>query len=407
MMGAIELVEKSQLAERPAMKSGDTVRVHVKVREGDKERIQIFEGVVIGLHRGGTRASFTVRKVSFGQGVERIFPLHSPTIQKVEVMRSAQGPPRQAVLPARSEGQGGAHEGQRRRSRRQELGRLHRLMARVPAMRTLENALRRVGFVHVAGVDEVGRGCLAGPVVAAAVVLHPDRHIPGVCDSKVVPAAERERLFDAIRRDAVAWAVAVGRSGRDRSHQHPSGVAARDAARRAGARAAARHRARRRVPRAGPADGAARRAARRSPLLGDCGRVDRRQGDARSRRCSSCTTAIRATDSIGTRATRPPIISTRWRASATPTRTGARSGRRRCLIRLNRSRSGHRSRRHAAQRREAAPAGEARCGDRGVPPRRRGRSRATGTRPTCSAISTCAPARSTRRSSSSSASPTA
>ena len=57
-------------------------------------------------------------------------------------------------------------------------------MTRVPAMRTLENALRRVGFVHVAGVDEVGRGCLAGPVVAAAVVLHPDRHIPGVCDSK-------------------------------------------------------------------------------------------------------------------------------------------------------------------------------------------------------------------------------
>src|SRR5262245_50250110 len=88
-MGAIELVEKSQLAERPAIKAGDTVRVHVKVREGDKERIQIFEGVVIGLHRGGTRASFTVRKVSFGQGVERIFPLHSPTIQKIEVTRSA------------------------------------------------------------------------------------------------------------------------------------------------------------------------------------------------------------------------------------------------------------------------------------------------------------------------------
>ena len=67
-MGAIELVEKSQLAERPAMKAGDTVKVHVKVREGDKERIQVFEGVVIGMHRGGTRASFTVRKVSFGRG---------------------------------------------------------------------------------------------------------------------------------------------------------------------------------------------------------------------------------------------------------------------------------------------------------------------------------------------------
>ena len=75
-------------------------------------------------------------------------------------------------------------------------------------MRTLENALRRVGFVHVAGVDEVGRGCLAGPVVAAAVVLDPDQHIPGVCDSKAVPAAERERLYDRIMKHALAWAVA-------------------------------------------------------------------------------------------------------------------------------------------------------------------------------------------------------
>ena len=81
-------------------------------------------------------------------------------------------------------------------------------MTRVPAMRTLENALRRVGFVHVAGVDEVGRGCLAGPVVAAAVVLHPDKHIPGVCDSKTVQAPERERLYEKIVMQAVAWAVA-------------------------------------------------------------------------------------------------------------------------------------------------------------------------------------------------------
>jgi large subunit ribosomal protein L19 len=88
-MGAIETIEKSQLTERPPIKAGDTVRVHVKVREGDKERIQIFEGIVIGMHRGGLRSSFTVRKVSFGQGVERIFPLHSPVIQKLEVVRSA------------------------------------------------------------------------------------------------------------------------------------------------------------------------------------------------------------------------------------------------------------------------------------------------------------------------------
>ena len=88
-MTAIELVEQTQLTKRLDMKSGDTVRVHVKVREGEKERIQIFEGIVIGMHRVGARASFTVRKVSFGQGVERIFPLHSPTIAKIDFVRSA------------------------------------------------------------------------------------------------------------------------------------------------------------------------------------------------------------------------------------------------------------------------------------------------------------------------------
>lgn len=88
-MKAIETVERPHLTNRPAMRSGDTVRVHVKVREGDKERIQVFEGTVIAMHRGGSRATFTVRKVSFGQGVERIFPLHSPTIERIEVVRSA------------------------------------------------------------------------------------------------------------------------------------------------------------------------------------------------------------------------------------------------------------------------------------------------------------------------------
>ncbi|HXG90208.1 MAG TPA: 50S ribosomal protein L19 [Vicinamibacterales bacterium] len=88
-MTAIETLEQGQLTERPRMKSGDTVRVHVRVKEGDKERIQIFEGIIIGQHRGGSRASFTVRKVSFGQGVERIFPMHSPIISKIEVIRSA------------------------------------------------------------------------------------------------------------------------------------------------------------------------------------------------------------------------------------------------------------------------------------------------------------------------------
>jgi ribonuclease HII len=94
-------------------------------------------------------------------------------------------------------------------------------------MRTLENALRRIGFVHVAGVDEVGRGCLAGPVVAAAVVLHPDRHIAGVSDSKVVPEIQRERLYDAIVRGAVAWAVAEADPGEiDRVNIHQASLRA-------------------------------------------------------------------------------------------------------------------------------------------------------------------------------------
>ncbi len=88
-MKAIETIEQPQLVERPAIRAGDTVRVHVKVREGDKERIQVFEGLVIGMHRGSSRSTFTVRKVSFGQGVERIFPLHSPIIDKIDVVRTA------------------------------------------------------------------------------------------------------------------------------------------------------------------------------------------------------------------------------------------------------------------------------------------------------------------------------
>src|SRR5205085_3468658 len=98
---------------------------------------------------------------------------------------------------------------------------------RVPAMRTLENSLRRIGFCHVAGVDEVGRGCLAGPVVAAAVILHPDRHVPGVSDSKAVPAAERERLYDKILKHAVTWAVAEADPAEiDRINIHQAGLKA-------------------------------------------------------------------------------------------------------------------------------------------------------------------------------------
>jgi ribonuclease HII len=82
-------------------------------------------------------------------------------------------------------------------------------MARARASRALENAARRFGIVHVAGVDEVGRGCLAGPVVAAAVILHPDRYIAGVADSKLLSPETRERLSLEIIAAAIAWSVSV------------------------------------------------------------------------------------------------------------------------------------------------------------------------------------------------------
>ncbi|MBN1254894.1 MAG: 50S ribosomal protein L19 [Deltaproteobacteria bacterium] len=86
-MNAIENLEKEQLRmDIPDFKPGDTVKVNFKIQEGDKERIQVFEGVVIRLRRGNTRGTFTVRKVSYGIGVERIFPLHSPYIDKIEVV---------------------------------------------------------------------------------------------------------------------------------------------------------------------------------------------------------------------------------------------------------------------------------------------------------------------------------
>ena len=86
-MDVVKAIEKEQMRfDLPYFKPGDTVKVHVKIREGDKERIQVFQGVVIKKRKGAASASFTVRKVSYGIGVERIFPLHSPNIDKVEVV---------------------------------------------------------------------------------------------------------------------------------------------------------------------------------------------------------------------------------------------------------------------------------------------------------------------------------
>jgi large subunit ribosomal protein L19 len=89
-MNQIELVEREQLRlDLPELRVGDTVKVHVKIVEGEKERIQPFEGIVIRKKGGGIRSTFTVRKVSYGVGVERIFPVHSPRIEHIDVLSRA------------------------------------------------------------------------------------------------------------------------------------------------------------------------------------------------------------------------------------------------------------------------------------------------------------------------------
>lgn len=87
-MNRLDSVEQTQLRENiPAFQSGDTVKVHVRIKEGNKERLQVFEGIVIARKHGGARETITVRKVSFGVGVERIFPLHATVVDHIDVVR--------------------------------------------------------------------------------------------------------------------------------------------------------------------------------------------------------------------------------------------------------------------------------------------------------------------------------
>ncbi|MBR1749500.1 MAG: 50S ribosomal protein L19 [Ruminococcus sp.] len=88
-MDALKLISNSSLKEEvPVLNVGDTVRVHVRIKEGDKSRIQVFEGTIIAKKHGGINETFTVRRVAHGCGIERVFPVHSPVVEKVDVVRS-------------------------------------------------------------------------------------------------------------------------------------------------------------------------------------------------------------------------------------------------------------------------------------------------------------------------------
>ena len=223
------------------------------------------------MHRGGARATFTVRKCRSARAssasfrcIRRSSTRSMSFARRVSAARSCTSP--------QPQGQGGADEGteataagvvRSRPSRSVGVG-----MVKVRAFRTLENSFRRMGFNHVAGVDEVGRGCLAGPVVAAAVVLNPDCSVPRVCDSKTATALERERLYLSItaprspgvwlppsRRKSIPSTSTRRRSGRCSGRAHAGAFA--------GLRAG------RCLPDSRSADGAAGRDPRRFALYGD------------------------------------------------------------------------------------------------------------------------------------------
>ena len=112
-MQTTDLVDRDHLRDdRPEFAAGDTVKVHVRVVEGSRERIQVFQGVVIRRKGSGVRETFTVRKVSFGVGVERTFPLHSPIDRQDRGRHPRRRPARQALLPARPDREGGEDQGE-------------------------------------------------------------------------------------------------------------------------------------------------------------------------------------------------------------------------------------------------------------------------------------------------------
>ena len=207
----------------PEFRPGDTIRVHVRIREGEKERLQAFEGTVIARKNTGVGETITVRKVSFGQGVERIFPAAC----------AGSGPYRPGPDRPRAPGEALLSSQPARKSRTSERADVATsgatLCPRAEGDQTVILAVWRGRAPQAIGLSvaslpmrtwhgsadthaspawmKSGRGSLFGPVFAATVVLNPDRPIRGLKDSKVLDAREREDLAAEIQRKCLGWAA--------------------------------------------------------------------------------------------------------------------------------------------------------------------------------------------------------
>ena len=173
-MNVIEQIESDQIAKLsagrtiPDFQPGDTVIVNVKVKEGERTRVQAYEGVCIARSGGGLQESFTVRKISYGEGVERVFPVYSPMIELDQGRAQRQGPPRQALLSARSPRQIGSYrrkDGKRRREGRTRggQGRRQSRQSKAPGRRGIKPA-------RTASGSSARQRCIQQPAMAERVL---------------------------------------------------------------------------------------------------------------------------------------------------------------------------------------------------------------------------------------------
>ncbi len=186
-MNKTDLVEKSYLrSDIPSFRPGDTVKVHVRVVEGSRERVQVFQGVVIGRQNGGLRETFTVRKISFGVGVERTFPVHSPSIAKLEIV--SRGQVRRAKLYYLRELRGKKARIKERRIDETKLA----AMEEAAAQSAAEAAAEADDEAAAAVVDESTEAPAAAETPDAADDA-PDVTVEATEESEVIRAADEEK----------------------------------------------------------------------------------------------------------------------------------------------------------------------------------------------------------------------